>query len=244
MEDINPKRAIPAALFVACAVGIAVFGKSQLTQKSSNEKRTFPASSRTAQSESQTRGSREKTPESSKYVVEIGGAIMRPGLYEVEKGTRVEQLIALAGGVFEGADFEKVNRAALLKDGEKVTIPYSGAKFVPFRSSNTSKGASDTRASDRTISQTIPAPTSQVESNSSLNDGVATPPVTQPSFPLSVNAATREQLELLPGVGPALAGRIIEYRDGIGGFKSIDELDKVRGIGPALLEKIRPYLSL
>ncbi len=63
-----------------------------------------------------------------------------------------------------------------------------------------------------------------------------------PSKPIPINTATAAQLDQLPGIGPALAQRIIDYRTEHGPFTSIDDLTKVRGIGPALMEKIRAYV--
>lgn len=59
---------------------------------------------------------------------------------------------------------------------------------------------------------------------------------------VNVNTATSEQLQLLPGVGPALAERIIEFREANGPFKKVDELVAVRGIGDKSLAKLRPYV--
>ncbi|MCX7994645.1 MAG: helix-hairpin-helix domain-containing protein [candidate division WOR-3 bacterium] len=61
---------------------------------------------------------------------------------------------------------------------------------------------------------------------------------------ISINSASLEEIELLPGIGPALARRIIEYRERNGGFKEISEIKKVKGIGEKLFEKIRPYIKL
>ena len=58
-----------------------------------------------------------------------------------------------------------------------------------------------------------------------------------------VTGATAAELERLPGVGPALARRIIAHRDSVGAFDSVDQLDRVRGIGPALLAKLRPLVK-
>ena len=72
----------------------------------------------------------------------------------------------------------------------------------------------------------------------------ATPTATaMPAFPkLDLNTATAQELEALPGIGPVLARRIVEYRDRFGPFQKVEDLLAVRGIGPVLLEKIRPYV--
>lgn len=233
MENINPKRVIPAAAFVVCAVGVAVLGKSRLNtpQEKTKVKSNFTTSSSPKPSTPKQVERKSDAP-ATKIIVQIDGAVAKPGLYEIDKGTRTEQLLEIAGGVLDGADLSKVNRAEILKDGEKVVVPYAGSKFVPFR--NQSAGPVDSVA---------PVANPPVQSNVDQNSApIETSP--QPQFPISLNSATKEQLESLPGVGSSLAGKIIDYRDGIGGFKSIEELDNVRGIGPALLEKIRPLVTL
>ncbi len=68
----------------------------------------------------------------------------------------------------------------------------------------------------------------------------ALPP--SPSERLDLNRATPAQLDALPGIGPALAARIVAKRDSLRGFRTIDDLVRVRGIGPATLARLRPYL--
>lgn len=60
---------------------------------------------------------------------------------------------------------------------------------------------------------------------------------------VNINTASAAELELLPGVGPALAGRIVAHREANGAFKSVDDLILVRGIGEKSLERIRPYVT-
>jgi len=61
---------------------------------------------------------------------------------------------------------------------------------------------------------------------------------------VNINTASAAELDTLPGIGPAYAGRIIDYRDAHGGFKSIDELDNVKGIGKATIDKFRDMVTL
>ncbi len=61
---------------------------------------------------------------------------------------------------------------------------------------------------------------------------------------VNLNTATKEELQTLPGVGPAVAQRIVEYRTKFGPFKSVDELLEIKGIGPKKLEKIKPLVTL
>lgn len=61
---------------------------------------------------------------------------------------------------------------------------------------------------------------------------------------INLNTATATELEVLPGIGPALAARIVEYRTTSGPFRSVDELDEVKGIGPRILERLRPLIAV
>ena len=61
---------------------------------------------------------------------------------------------------------------------------------------------------------------------------------------IDLNAASEAELGLLPGIGPAIAGRIVAYREEHGPFRTVDDLDRVKGIGPKILEKVRPLVRV
>ena len=83
------------------------------------------------------------------------------------------------------------------------------------------------------------------ETSSSIPSGSEQIPTSSVSvFPININTATAETLQLLPDIGPARAQAIIEHRAQIGQFTSLDELLQVKGIGDKILEKIKPYITL
>ena len=65
-----------------------------------------------------------------------------------------------------------------------------------------------------------------------------------PAAPVNLNTATSEQLQLVPGIGPVTAAKILQMRKAYGPFKSVDDLRAIRGVGPKRLEKMRKYLTV
>jgi competence protein ComEA len=128
-------------------------------------------------------------------VVDVVGAVRRPGLYRLASGSRVADAVRRAGGATARAQLELLNLAAPLADGEQVVVPRKAAPG------------------------TAGGPTSP---------GAA-------AAPLQLSVATAEQLDALPGVGPATAAKIVAYREEHGPFHAVDDLVGVPGIGPAKL---------
>lgn len=152
----------------------------------------------------------------AELIVHVAGAVKKPGVYRVAQGARVVDAIEQAGGATQNADLNALNLAEPLSDGQKVYVPRKGeapAAVVAASAAN-SAIATKSRASKPADVQ----------------------------FPIDLNRATAEQLEAIPGIGPTLAQRIIEYRQTHGRFHSVEELLEVRGIGPKRLEQLRAYV--
>ena len=152
----------------------------------------------------------------AEVVVHVSGAVKQAGVYRLAPASRVADAIEQAGGATENADLDALNLAEPLQDGQKIHVPRKGEVSLP------------------TVASVAPSRTPR-----SAPQAAAT---ATPQFPINLNTATAEQLEAIPGIGPVLAQRIIEYRQTHGRFQSVDELLEVRGIGPKRLENMRPYV--
>ena len=139
-----------------------------------------------------------ETSINSSLWVHIVGAVAHPGVYAVESGSRLYEVVASAGGFTKKADPTSVNLARQVTDGEQIRV--------------TIKGQSNQSASTQTL--------------------------------LSLNGSSAATLETLPGVGPKLAARIVDWRKSNAGFKSIADLRKVGGIGDKLFAQLKDLVSI
>ncbi len=151
-------------------------------------------------------------------VVQVAGAVAHPGVYHLSAGARVGDLLTAAGGLATDADGDRVNQAASLSDGTLIYIPHVGQTDLPDPVDGGGASAGGT------------------------TDGSGTSAgADQPAVSVDINTATADQLDALPGVGPATAAAIIAYRRQHGPFHQVDDLAQVAGIGPAKLAQIRPH---
>lgn len=160
--------------------------------------------------------------------VQVSGAVLEPGIYDVPASCRVEEAIAAAGGLTENADSERVNLVRKVRDGMQIRVPVQKAARTNRTQrknvqAKTGLGASTTKKSSSTRAG--------AEKNNSVVQSVR------------INSASASELQQLPGIGPALAQRIVETRNS-GCFTSVDDLMRVPGIGKAKLAKLRDYVEV
>lgn len=171
----------------------------------------FPQTEQTLSSQEQTDGSSTASSEEpSQLVVDVKGAVAKPGLYTLAAGARVNDAVKAAGGLTSQSDPKSINLAQKLSDEAVV--------YVASKDENISVVASTTASSAM----------SQEGNESKVN----------------LNTATEADLQTISGIGAKRAADIVAYREANGGFKSVDDLNNVSGIGDKTMESIRPYVTV
>lgn len=160
--------------------------------------------------------------------VQVSGAVLEPGIYDVPASCRVEEAIAAAGGLTENADSERVNLVRKVRDGMQIRVPVQKAARTSRTQRKKAQVKSDLGESALGKSGSTKA---GAEKNNSAVQSVR------------INSASASELQQLPGIGPALAQRIVETRNN-GRFTSADDLLRVPGIGKAKLAKLRDYVEV
>ena len=145
-------------------------------------------------------------------VVDVRGAVAKPGVYTLDAGSRVQDVLTQAGGVLANAEPRTLNFARRLNDGEQLYVPMVGeASATP----PPAVGRSALVAATKT-----------------------------PFGKININTATLEELDLLPGIGPSIGQRIVDYRTQNGAFGKAEDLKNVRGIGDALFDQIKELVTV
>lgn len=148
----------------------------------------------------------------------VSGALAQPGVYEFQRGDRLQDVVISAGGLLPDADASAMNMATLLEDEQHYHFP--------------------------TIRESEELAARAPDHSSSNNQ----PPIPQstasPANPIDINTASPEDLQSLPGIGPAKAHAIADFRNAHGPFGKTSEITAVPGIGPATLENIRHLITV
>lgn len=207
----------------------------------------------------------------NKIKVEVKGEVALPGVYELDDESRLQDLIDAAGGFNEKAYYDNINLSMKLKD-EMVLVVYNKDKVN--KSSNNSNKTNNVNKSSKVNTNTSISNEADeknikpkynidvaLENNKSViekeenkttevvkpndnNDVVINDEGTSTNKLVNINTAGVKELSTLTGIGEAKAQKIIDYRKANGGFKSIDEIMKVKGIGKATYEKFKANITI
>ena len=157
--------------------------------------------------------------EEDMVIVHVTGAVKNPGIVKLKEGSRIEDAIKAAGGLTENADISDVNLAYILEDGIKLRIPSISDEEISQSDILTENNGENIIEENNT---------SSTSTNNSIN----------------INKATETELDTLPGIGPSLASKIIEYREQNGKFSSIEDIKNVSGIGESKYESIKDFICV
>ena len=230
MKKINPdqikdwlldKKVYVVAVVLAAGAFFYWQQKPQPADNSALLSHTKLQSSSQSAASRQTGASSASSAASGKVVCDISGAVKEEGVYTLKSGSRLQDLIDAAGGLTSRAQIKAINRSLLLQEQDKVYIPYKGEK-------------------------TAAAPTAGMASNAAASSSSSSPgpAASSAAGKVNLNTATAADLQKLNGIGEKKAEQIIAYREQKGGFKSIDELKEVSGIGDKTFDVLKDQITV
>lgn len=212
-DFILEKKVYVIAIFLVLLAGIWLKKENNQSSEENIENQKVMQSSFSSETSSST--SENISSAASKTVTcDISGAVKHQGVYTLKNGARLQELIEAAGGTTDKAQIKAINRAVLLKDQDKIHIPFKGEKV---------ENATSIEANASTNSN------AQGENNSEK---------------INLNTANVTELQKLNGIGEKKAEQIIAYREQNGLFKKVEDLMQVSGIGEKTFAGLKDQLAI
>ncbi|MHA7127102.1 helix-hairpin-helix domain-containing protein [Janibacter indicus] len=203
-------------------VGVEQVGQSEPGEGGADPGGAEPGGAGAAASGAAPAGSTAPGTSTGKVTVHVVGQVRRPGIVTLDAGARVADAIDEVGGATGRADLGRVNLARLLVDGEQVVVPRPGESIAAAPAPGAAAPAAGAPAGGAPAGGAAPA----------AGDTV------------NLNTADLATLETLPGVGPVLAQRIIDWRTEHGRFTAVEELGEVSGIGDKIYAQLAPKVTV
>ena len=239
MNDLNNKKVITIIICIIVLIGIGVFlyisqnsydnGDSIDILDAMEEEMFLENDTNTANQMNENDTVQENIveneieEETEKIAIHITGEVKKTGIIYLEKGARIADAISTAGGATKNANLDQVNLAYVLEDGQKIYIPNKKEKLEPGEYIIENSGNNVLVENGKS---------SSVNSSKGVSGKV------------NINSANQTELETLPGIGPSLAQRIIEYRETNGEFEKIEDVQNVKGIGDSKYSNIKEKICI
>lgn len=179
------------------------------------------------------------------YYVDVKGYVNNPGVYSIEKGKRVVDVINKAGGLKKDANTSLLNLSMEVRDA-MVIIVYSNSELNNYqalqeKNKTTEEICNENIQNDACICNTESDDTSKINETSSKDEATSSNEV---SSKININKASLEELMTLNNIGESKAKAIIEYRTTVGLFKTIEEIKNVSGIGDTIFESLKDFITI
>ena len=195
----------------------------------------------------------------------MAGEVKYPGVYSLDKKSRIIDALTKAGGATENADLDRINLAEYIKDAEKIRVPNINERLSPNNNkdnnlsfSNLNYGSNTDGNSIENIISSSVKPNNNYNLNANANTNSNSDALNNnnnsslsekkdsasTSNLININTADINKLQELPGVGPATAGNIISYREQNGNFNSIEDLKAVPRIGEKTFNKLKDSITV
>lgn len=168
------------------------------------------------------------------FKVDIKGEIIYPGIYDLEEGSRIIDVINKAGGLTENADTTVINLSKKIKD-EMVIVIYSKIEVEDFKKTK--------EIEKQVINKCIQKDEESIINDACIDDSDINK-VTSGSLLVNINTSSVDELRNLPGIGEGKAKNIIEYRNSKGLFNSIEDIKNVDGIGDGVYDQIKDFITI
>lgn len=175
-----------------------------------------------------------------KIYVYVTGEVNNSGVVILNEGARITDAINAAGGTTANADISKINLVYILTDGVKLNIPsFNDLKENPdfeYIILGSGEGSLNSENSS-SLNGSYSVGSDKISGGSGSENSSSRQIV-------NINSASQTELELLPGIGPSLALKIIEYRNENGKFSKIEDIKNVKGIGDARFEDLKDFITV